>query len=153
MAWVHPSQLSAAIELGRRTLAADEKPLTTVAAAVDVHRYFAPRIAGLHQEAFWVLSLSRRNAVEREHQVALGALDSVTVHPREVFRPALQAGAASAILVHNHPSGDATPSQDDVAMTERLCRVGTLVGIPILDHVIVTRTSYASLAELGLLAH
>lgn len=145
------AQISAACELGRRALSANETPLTSVLSAAEVHRYFAPRITGLHQEAFWVLSLSRRNGVEREHQVALGALDSVSVHPREVFRPALQAGAASAILVHNHPSGDETPSQDDVAMTQRLCRVGDLVGIPILDHVIVTGARYSSLAELGLL--
>lgn len=146
------AQLSAACELGRRAMTANETPLGTVLSAADVHRYFAPRFAGLHQEAFWVLSLSTRNAVEREHQAALGALNSVTVHPREVFRPALQAGAASAILVHNHPSGDPTPSQDDIAMTERLLRVGALVGIPILDHVIVGGARYSSLAELGLLA-
>jgi DNA repair protein RadC len=83
--------------------------------------------------------------------IAMGSLASVQVHPREVFRPLVQAGMHAAILVHNHPSGEPDPSDADVELTHRMGEVGRVLGIPVLDHIVVTRASTVSLAELGLL--
>jgi DNA repair protein RadC len=84
-------------------------------------------------------------------QIAVGSLAQVDVHPREVFRPLVRSGMHSVILVHNHPSGDVEPSDADLELTRRLSDVGRLVGIPVLDHLVVTRTDSISMATLGLL--
>lgn len=140
------AQLSAALELGRRALSETEvRP--RIGCASDVHRLMKPLIVGLTTEIFFVLVLGARHQLLKIIRIAEGGLTSVAVHPREVFRPLLRLGAAAAILVHNHPSNDPSPSNDDLAMTRRLKQVGALTGIPILDHVIVTTTAYTSLAE------
>jgi DNA repair protein RadC len=108
-------------------------------------------VAGRRCETFWVLALDARHRVEHTRRVAEGTLTSVEVHPREVFRPLIRMGAAATILVHNHPSGDPCPSRDDVAITRRLMEVGELVGIPVLDHVVLSASSYVSFAEQGML--
>ena len=84
-----------------------------------------------------------------EHRIAEGHLGGVEVHPRELFRPLIREGAAAAILVHNHPSGDPSPSAEDVALTERMRAAGDLVGIPVLDHVIIARSGFSSLVPRG----
>jgi DNA repair protein RadC len=117
--------------------------------AVDVFERLHPRIAGLVQEVFVVLALDVRNVVLEEIEVARGCLTGVEVHPREVFRPLIRCAAASAIVAHNHPSGDPRPSPEDVALTARLRNVGELVGIPLLDHVIVTAGGFESMADRG----
>ena len=83
--------------------------------------------------------------------VAIGSVSSVEVHPREVFRPMVRAGLHSVIAVHNHPSGDPSPSEADLELTRRLADVGVLLGIPLLDHLVVTATEVVSMAALGLL--
>lgn len=95
-----------------------------------------------------VLALDARNAVIDEIEVARGSLTDVEVHPREVFRPLIRQAAAAAVVAHNHPSGDPSPSASDVTFTRRLRRAGELLGIPILDHVIIGRDDYSSIAEL-----
>jgi len=85
--------------------------------------------------------------VRGEVRVSEGSLTAALVHPREVFAPAIREGAAALILVHNHPSGDPTPSAEDAALTERLRQVGDLVGVRILDHVVIGRGHYVSMAE------
>jgi DNA repair protein RadC len=107
-----------------------------------------PRLRGLLQEVFIVIALDARNAIMTEVEIARGSLTSVDVHPREVFRPLIRLAAAGAVVCHNHPSGDPTPSPDDVALTRRLRRAGNLVGIPVLDHVVVGAEGYASIGEL-----
>ncbi len=102
-------------------------------------------------EVFAVLFLSTRHHVLAYHEVARGTLDTVLVTPREVFKAALLANAAAVILCHSHPSGDPTPSQDDVALTRRLSAAGTLLGIDVLDHIIVADEGYVSLRERGCL--
>ncbi len=111
-------------------------------------------IAGLAQEVFQVLTVNTKNQLIRRHMVSLGLLDASLVHGREVFRPALLDFAASVILVHNHPSGDPTPSAEDVRITRQMAEAGKVIGITVLDHVIIGRpdggrVSYVSLRESG----
>ena len=142
------TRLAAAFHLGRRALVssacARDAPL---ASAADVYGRLRPRVDGLAQEVFLVLALDVRNVVTEEIEVARGCLTGVEVHPREVFRPLIRGAAAAAIVAHNHPSGDPTPSPEDLALTDRLRNVGELVGIPLLDHIVIGRGDYVSLAE------
>ena len=100
-------------------------------------------------EVFGILCLTTKHRLIAYHEVSRGCLDSTLVHPREVFKAALLANAAAIILAHNHPSGDPTPSPDDVALTSRLRAVGTLIGIEVLDHLIIGDGAYVSFQELG----
>jgi DNA repair protein RadC len=106
----------------------------------------------LAQEAFAVLTLNTKNKLITRHLVTLGLADSAQVHPREVFRPAIQDSAAAVILVHNHPSGDPTPSAEDLRVTRQLIDAGKVIGIRVLDHIIIGRndTPHLSLREKGL---
>ena len=115
--------------------------------ARDVFEYLQPRVMGLEKETFTALLLDSKNRLLREEVVSVGTLTASLVHPREVFRPAIREAAASVIVAHNHPSGDPSPSAEDLDVTARLKSVGKLIGIPVLDHVIVGAGSYASLAE------
>ena len=141
------ARLAAAFHLGRRASEARERG-TPVTSAHDVYRRLRDRLAGLSQEVFLVLALDCRNGVLDEIEVARGSLTAVAVHPREVFRPLIRQAAAAAVVVHNHPSGDPTPSVEDVMLTRRLRSIGELIGIPLVDHVVIGDTSYASIAEL-----
>lgn len=100
-------------------------------------------------EVFGLLCLTTRHRVIAYHEVSRGTLDSTAVHPREVFKAALLANAAAVILAHNHPSGDPTPSPDDVAMTMRLRAAGDVLGVQVLDHIVIGDGVYVSLRELG----
>jgi DNA repair protein RadC len=106
-----------------------------------------PRLHDLPQEEFHTLLLNARHRVMREVFVTRGILDASLIHPREVFRPAVGEGAAALILVHNHPSGDPTPSEEDRAVTRQLVDAGRVLGIPVLDYVVVGRGSYRSVME------
>ena len=128
--------LCAAFELGRR---AAERP---AAAAADPRpRRRAARTCATwlraRREHFVVLLLNARHEMQRREVVSIGSLNACIVHPREVFLPAILHSAASVVLVHNHPSGDPEPSEEDLSITRRLVEVGELVGIGVLDHVIV----------------
>src|SRR5688500_12836502 len=100
-------------------------------------------------EVFGILCLTTKHRLIAYHEVSRGSLDSTLVHPREVFKAALLANAAAIVLAHNHPSGDPTPSPDDLALTTRLRAVGELIGIDVLDHVVIGDTRYVSFQELG----
>jgi DNA repair protein RadC len=108
-----------------------------------------PLLRDLRQEEFHALLLNTQHRIIRDVLVTRGILDASLIHPREVFRAAIVESAAGVILVHNHPSGDPTPSQEDRAVTRQLVSAGSAVGIPVLDHVIVGEGRYVSLAELG----
>jgi DNA repair protein RadC len=147
-------QIMAGIELGRR-----------VAQAQDERRQRAHRIQGSEdalafcrerfsrlandaaQEEFHVVCLDARNQVLGTHRVSVGTLDRSLIHPREVFRPAIKDAAKAVLLVHNHPSGDPTPSEDDFVLTRRLEEAGTTVGIQVVDHIVVSRNGAASIQE------
>ena len=104
----------------------------------------------LAQEAFCVLTLNTKNRVIRRHLISLGTLSSTLVHPREVFRPAITDGAASIIVCHNHPSGDPSPSADDLRITKKLIEAGKQIEIGVIDHLIVGDGLPLSLRESGL---
>ncbi|HUP51976.1 MAG TPA: DNA repair protein RadC [Longimicrobiales bacterium] len=144
------ARILAALELGRRAAAEEGGAGGHVRGPADVFARMGPRLRDAGQEEFHALLLNSRHRVLREVLVTRGILDSALIHPREVFRPAVGEGAAGVILVHNHPSGDPTPSAEDRAVTRQLAEAGRAVGIPVLDHVVVGRGAYTSLAdELG----
>jgi len=118
--------------------------------AADVARDLGA-LAELDREAFVVLLLDQKNRVTGVHVVSIGSLAASLVHPREVFKTAILANAAAVLVVHNHPSGDPTPSREDREITERLVQCGQTLGIPVLDHVVIAADGYRSFADAGLL--
>ena len=123
--------------------------VSRLAAAAEVWAHYRARLALATVEEFWVIALDVRHRVQLERCVARGSLSGVEVHPRDVFQPLIRASAASVIFCHNHPSGDPTPSRQDIELTARLRQVGDLCGITVLDHVVVAAEGYASLADRG----
>ncbi len=119
--------------------------------SVEAYELLGRALARSRREKFYVVSLDARNRVLRKHLVAVGSLASVTVHPREVFAPLVRDRAAAAIILHCHPSGDASPSEEDRLLTARLVEGGRLLGIPVLDHLIVGRGGYHSMRDAGTL--
>ena len=115
--------------------------------AADVVR---SAVGNAPQEFFVAILLDARQRVLDVIGVAIGSLSSVDVHPRELFRDAVRRGAHSVILAHNHPSGSSTPSDADIKLTERMKRVGDMMGIPVLDHIVVAPSEHTSLAQMGL---
>jgi DNA repair protein RadC len=143
--------LHACFEVGRRLAAGRLDPGQPVRAPADVYRHLHPRLRHVRQERFLVLLLDGRHRLLRIETISQGTLTASLVHPREVFRPALQQAAAALILVHNHPSGDPAPSPEDREVTRRLARAGEILGVRVLDHVIVAERGFTSLREEGLL--
>ncbi len=127
------------------------QPGCRVRGPADVQRLLAERVAALEVEAFYVVALGAQSQVRAVEEVTRGTLNSSLVHPREVFRGAILAGAAGIIVVHNHPSGDPTPSADDRSVTSQLVDAGRLLDVPCYDHVILAGDRYVSFAEAGLL--
>ena len=143
--------IHAALELGRRMAAEEREDGIPIRGPRDVHEVFAPRLQDLPVEEFHVAVLDSQHRLERDVTVTRGLLNSSLVHPREVFREAIAENAAAIILVHNHPSGDPTPSPDDRITTEQLVQAGRVLDIPVQDHIIIGRGRYISFAEAGLL--
>lgn len=144
-------KLLASLELGRRMSAEEREDGAPIRGPRDVHELMAPRMADLPVEEFHVLILDSQHRLERDQLITRGLLNSSLVHPREVFRESIAANAAAIILVHNHPSGDPTPSPDDRITTEQLVSAGRVLDIPVHDHIIIGRGRYLSFAEAGLL--
>lgn len=145
------ARLVAAFELGMR-LASESRPsLPRIAEPADVARLVGPRLRDLAVEEFHLLALDTKSHVLRDVLITRGLLDSSLVHPREVFRAAIAEAAAGIILVHNHPSGDPTPSAEDRAVTRQLVAAGQLLDLPVYDHVIVAGDRFTSFATSGLL--
>ena len=143
--------IHAALELGRRMACETRDDGAPVRSPRDVVELFAARLQDLPVEEFHVAVLDSQHRLERDIMVTRGILNSSLVHPREVFREAIAERAAAIILVHNHPSGDPTPSPDDRVVTEQLVAAGRLLDIPVHDHIIIGRGRYTSFAEAGLL--
>lgn len=145
------SRVIAALELGAR-LAREARPAAArIRTAADVVGAVSDRLRDLEVEEFHILALNSQHEVIRDVLITRGLLDGSLVHPREVFRPAIAEAAAGIVLVHNHPSGDPTPSPEDRAITGQMTAAGRLLGIPVLDHVIVAGDRWISFATLGLL--
>jgi hypothetical protein len=122
--------------------------LRRVAGAGDVYTILSS-LGRKDREHFVALFLNCRHQVVRRRTVAIGSLNGVEIHPRELFKPAIRASSAAIIVAHNHPSGDPCPSRADIELTQRLREAGELLGIPILDHLIISRNGFISLAERG----
>jgi DNA repair protein RadC len=141
--------LRASLELGRRLAARRLAPGDRIRGPADVFHHFHPRLRHVRHERFLAILLDGRHRVLGQEVVSQGTLTASLVHPREVFRPALRESAAALILVHNHPSGDPSPSREDREVTERLIRAGEILGVRVLDHVIVAERGYTSLCPEG----
>jgi len=143
-------QLLACVELGRRMFRYDDEPSVTIRRPEDAAA-LGKELSGARKEHFFTLYLDTRNRVIRKETISIGTLNASLVHPREVFQPAVECSAASVILVHNHPSGEAEPSREDLLLTKRLVSAGEIMGIDVLDHVIVARRCFVSLKERKLM--
>ncbi|HEX5475586.1 MAG TPA: DNA repair protein RadC [Vicinamibacterales bacterium] len=143
------AQLIAAIEAGRRTLVRGRRERPQILHARDIAELLIPQFGARPVEQFGVVLLDTKHRVLRTSILSVGTLDASLVHPREVFREAASGGAAAILLFHNHPSGDPSPSDDDVELTRRMIRAGELMGIHVLDHVIVSDVRFVSLRESG----
>ncbi len=145
------SQIKAAFELANRVedySEAGEKPV--IKTPDDVASLVKSRLKGKKKEHFLALLLDTRNQLIKVAEVSVGSLDTSVVHPREVFKEAISASAASVIFVHNHPSGDPTASEDDIKLTKRLAEAGGIMGIDVLDHIIICDKEHLSLKREGL---
>jgi DNA repair protein RadC len=145
------ARLVAALELGRRMLTEPAEPRPIFRTPGEVGKYLLPRFAAKPVEEFGLLILDTRNRLKRLQVISRGSLNGSLVHPREVFREAVALQAAGLILFHNHPSGDPTPSREDLSLTRRLRQAGGIMGIEVLDHVILGQGRFSSLKEKGLL--
>jgi len=144
------SQIKAAFELANRLEVYSEtgkKPL--VKTPEDVAGLVTGRLKGKKREHFLVILLDTRNQLIKVSEISVGSLDTSIVHPREVFKEAITASAASVIFVHNHPSGDPQASEDDIELTKRLSTAGEIIGIDVLDHIIIGGKNYLSLKRVG----
>lgn len=150
MSQTKAAQVLAAIELGKRVNTTDLEKVS-FGSSSDVAMYYVPRMRHRKTEAFKVILLDVRNKLIKEVTVSEGSLTASVVHPREVFKPAIIESAASVILLHNHPSEDPTPSQDDIRITAQLVEAGRFLDIRVLDHIIVGGNTFTSLAAKGLL--
>ena len=145
------AQVCAAMELGKRLAAFAEESKPVIRGAEDVARMLMPELRDEKQERFKALYLDAKGRVLRTATVFLGTLDGAPVHPREVFRDAVSLACASVIVAHNHPSGDPTPSPEDISITRRLHAAGKVMGIDLLDHVILGDGRWVSLKDRGML--
>jgi DNA repair protein RadC len=143
------AQVLAAVELGRRTLVrpGGERPRLNTPRELAAH--LLPLYGAHAVEQFGIVMLDTKHRVIRTKIVSVGSLDTTVVHPREVFREATAASAAAIVLFHNHPSGDPTPSTDDLVLTTRMVNAGDVMGIEVMDHLILADQRYYSLVESG----
>lgn len=144
--------LIAAFEIGRRAAAQGNTKKLRILSPKDVYERFAPFLRDLKQEVFKVLLLNSSNYLLRDIEISRGTLNASLVHPREVFRAAIIEPAASIILLHNHPSGNPEPSQEDIQITKQLIKASKVVEITIHDHIIIGSHNYVSFAERGILS-
>jgi DNA repair protein RadC len=143
--------LMAAFEIARRVQAEPFRKEESITSAEQCAKMLIPRLRGERVESFRALLLNAANQIIREVVITQGILNASLVHPREVFRLAITESAASMIVVHNHPSGNPAPSQQDIAITKQLCGAGVIMDIAVIDHIIIAGETYSSLKELGLM--
>ncbi|HKL49217.1 MAG TPA: DNA repair protein RadC [Desulfuromonadales bacterium] len=143
------AEIQAVFEIARRHGTEALEQGAQYASPVEVFRHFHPRLCDHKKESFIALLLDSKNRLIREVTISVGSLTASIVHPREVFGPVIRESAAAVLFVHNHPSGDPTPSSEDIEITTRLRDAGTLMGVRVLDHIIIGREKFVSLAERG----
>jgi DNA repair protein RadC len=143
------AQIKAALEIGKRFAQEELKRGEAFRSSAEVFNHYREHLGGLKKEEFHVLLLDAKNRKIKDVRVSEGSLTSSLVHPREVFNPVIRESAAAVILVHNHPSGDPAPSQEDLHITRRLREIGEVMGVRVLDHVIVGKGKYVSFVDDG----
>ncbi|OPH48580.1 hypothetical protein BC351_08945 [Paenibacillus ferrarius] len=142
-------QIMAGIELGRRLAKSSHAERVTIRSPKDIANLMSEDLRYLQKEHFVCLFLNTKNHLLAQETLSMGSLNASIVHPREVFRAAIKRSSASIVCVHNHPSGDPTPSPEDIQLTHRLVEAGTIIGIEVLDHVIIGDQRFISLKEQG----
>lgn len=145
------SRLKAAFELGKRLISQSNSSLKRFKCSEDVAKIFYPKMKNIKKENFLCLLLDGKNRIINKFKISEGSLNSSIVHPREALRPAIREAASSIIFIHNHPTGDPTPSSDDIAITKRLVESSKIVGIKVLDHIIIGDNRHFSFSEENLL--
>lgn len=145
------SRIVAAVELGRRVVTRPLARGARIGSSRDVDAALRPRLADADVEHFIAIALDAKNRPIGELEIARGSLSACPVSPADVFRALLREAAAGVIFVHNHPSGEPSPSADDLALTDRLRRAGELIGVRVLDHVVIGREGYFSFLDAGLM--
>jgi len=145
---VKACKIKAALELGRR-LSQESGPKTVISSPVDAGNLLMEEMRHLEQEHFKVIHLGVRNQILGVDLVSIGTVGSSLVHPREVFKNSIRRNATGIILVHNHPSGDPTPSREDISVTRRIADAGRILGIEVVDHIVIGDRRFASLRESG----
>lgn len=148
---VKAATILAAVELGRRTYEQGTAQRTVIKTPEDAAAYAMPKLRYERREHFSVLLLNTKNQVLGMHVVSVGSLTASIVHPREVFHEAISHSAASMILFHNHPSGDPSPSREDLSVTQRLVKVGRIMDVPVVDHIIIGDNRFISMKKEGML--
>jgi len=144
-------QIAAVFELARRLGSYHEKPKPKISSSREVYNLVSAPLDNLKKEHFIALYLNTKNRLIKQETVSIGTLNTSVVHPRDVFKGAVQNSAAFIILVHNHPSGDPEPSVDDVEITKRMTAAGRTMGIEVLDHVIIGSGRFLSLKDMRML--
>ena len=145
------AEIQALFELGRRFARQQIRPGDRFTSSNDIFDHYHEKLRDRKKEVFLSLLLDSKNRLLREIQVSEGSLNASIVHPREVFAPIIRESAAAVLFIHNHPSGDPTPSREDIDLTERLAEAGKLMGVRVLDHIIIGNGSYVSFCDRGLL--
>ncbi len=146
------ARVLACLEMSRRAAVWRGGSQRSIQTPEDVVALCWPQLRGAEREHFWSLALNTKNRLVRMVEISVGSLNASIVHPRELFKEAVRCSAASVVVVHNHPSGDPTPSGADIQLTRRLVRAGDVLGIEVLDHVIIgDGGEHASLRDLGLM--
>jgi DNA repair protein RadC len=145
------ARLVSAFELTRRLRARIPGTRIILSSPTEVYAAFGPLMEDLSREVFRVALLDAQNGLLRDLVVSEGTLSASLVHPREVFKPAILESAASVILLHNHPSGDPTPSREDIRLTRQLSECARLLDLRVHDHVVIGRGRFVSLAERGII--
>ncbi len=143
--------LVASLELGRRRQSAEIKERTKISSSKDTFELMSPCLSDLIHEEFWIILLNRANKVMSKEQLSTGGITGTVVDARRVFNLAIQSNAVSIILCHNHPSGNTSPSVQDISLTKKLKEAGTLLEIAVLDHLIIADKRYYSFADEGML--
>lgn len=143
-------QIVSALQLAR-ILNAPGQQAYTISSPKDAADLMKPELAYLQREHFVLLFLNTKNRVIGKETIAIGSLDSCIVSPMQVYKAAVKRSSAAIIAVHNHPSGDPTPSREDIALTERLVNAGEIMGVQLLDHLIIANENYCSMKERGLM--
>jgi len=145
------AQIKAAIEIGRRFLKEKNLSKVKIKTSQDIVGYFIPYLRDMKKEVFKVVLLDGKNKIIKDVTISEGTLTKSIVHPREVIKEAVTESAAALVLIHNHPSGEPQPSQDDIEITDRIISACEVVGIRILDHIIIGDNNYFSFFNEGLM--